>query len=138
LGSEFIVRLSGYGPAVAASSAGFVVVWGEGGANNDEAVVARRYDGSGAPLGSAFRVDDGAAPLTLGSRIATDTSGNFVVVWDAPPTIMARRYSGVSGAPLGQSFRVVTSGYHQVPDVATTGPGSFTVAWRGKEDLASF
>ncbi|HKC25450.1 MAG TPA: dockerin type I domain-containing protein [Thermoanaerobaculia bacterium] len=138
LGSEFVVRVSGAGPAVAASSAGFVVTWAEGGALDNEAVFARRYDGSGAPLGSAFRVDDGAAPLNAYSRIATDTTGNFVVVWDAFPSIMAQRYSGVSGAPLGQSFRVVTSGYHQTPDVATTGPGSFTVAWRGIEDLSSF
>ena len=147
LGAEFRVntyttyrqsRLS-----VAADSAGgFVVVWDShlgdepsGFKNYD--IVGQRYAGSGVPLGPEFRINSYTTDYQLRPAVATDSTGNFVVVWessfqDGPgPLVFGQRYSA-AGAPVGTEFRINTSTTNADdynPDVASDADGNFVVTW---------
>jgi hypothetical protein len=141
LGGQFSAGNSGYsfGPAVALDSTGiFVVVWeslftdGSG-----RAVFGQRYAGSGAPLGSAFRVNTHTTGDQSVSAVAADSSGNFVVVWSSNAQdgsglgIFGQRYAS-SGAPLGSEFRVntYTTSNQGRPSVAADSSGNFVVVWQ--------
>jgi hypothetical protein len=64
------------------SSGNFVVVW-----TSDEqdgsswGAFGQRYDSTGAPLGPEFRVNTHTTNLQRFPAVASDSSGNFVVVW---------------------------------------------------------
>ena len=73
--------------------------------------------------------------------MATDTSGNFVVVWESQPYagngqdgsrsgVFGQRYDS-SGTPQGPEFQVnsYTIGYQATADVATDAAGNFVVVW---------
>jgi len=86
LGSEFQVNTTADGsqvhPSVAADSSGeFVVVWESYGATGRGEIFGQRLDGAGAPSGSEFAVSTYAADDLAEPSVATDASGNFVVVW---------------------------------------------------------
>ena len=70
-------------PSVAADTAGnFVVVWHSHSQDgNGYGVFGQRYDSSGAPLGLEFRVNTYTTNDQRGPSVASDTAGNFVVVW---------------------------------------------------------
>src|SRR5204862_2780719 len=112
-------------PAVFACTSGsFVVVWmSDGHDGRSWGVFGQRYANSGAPLGPEFRVNTQTAGIQDLPSIASDSSGNFVVVWQSQGgyqySVFGQRYAG-SGVPLGPEFRVSTyasaGGY--LPDVA--------------------
>lgn len=140
-------------PSVAANAAGdFVVVWGDNGCGGGSGrICARRFDGSGTPLGSEFEVDSGAY---IGGypKVAADTAGNFVVAWASYDSysfpVRARRFDS-AGAPLGAEFQVNTittncCGYsgvfetHDAIEVAAGPAGNFAVVWnRGASDVVA-
>jgi hypothetical protein len=137
MGPEFRVNTyttgGQFGASVAAdSSGGFVVVW-----TSQDGPIARifgqRYDSGGAPLGTEFRVDTSAGFHYL-PEVASDPSGNFVVVWNGSDGsysgVFAQRFAS-SGAPLGSEFRInsYTTLPQRVPSVAVAGNGDFVVAW---------
>jgi hypothetical protein len=69
--------------AVDASGA-FVVAWRASSQNGSGyGIFARRYDATGAPEGSDFQVNSYATGAQVRPGIATDASGNFVVVWSS-------------------------------------------------------
>jgi hypothetical protein len=120
-------------PSVASDSAGnFVVAWTQWDGGID--VFGQRYDSTGAPLGSEFRVNSYTPGYQSSPDIAADSSGNFVVVWHRfyfVGDIFGQRYAG-SGAPLGPEFQVTTSpGYQYNPSVASDASGNFVVVWQG-------
>jgi hypothetical protein len=131
--SEFSVG-GQYSPGVAALSGGrYVVAWTGSGAEGD-GVYARRYDATGAPIGSDFRVATTTATPT-GPVVSADTAGNFVVAWsgngDSGIDVFARRYTS-AGSPLAAAFRVnaTTNGAQQYPAMAVSPNGDFVVAWQ--------
>jgi hypothetical protein len=65
-------------------------------------------------------------------RIATDATGNFVVVWGG---IQAQRFDR-DGTALGAPFQVntYTTGIQEYPSVAMTPRGQFVVTWQGAND----
>ena len=140
LGAAFRVN-SGVGnyyqgdPSVAADAAGnVVVVWQTNDFYFSAGIVGQRYASSGAPLGPEFRVNT-QTTLDQGSqRVAMDSGGNFVVVWQSRSGsnygIFARRYAS-TGAPLGGEFRVntYTTADQKKPWVAVDGSGNFFVVW---------
>src|SRR5207244_2177560 len=78
-----------------------------------------------------YTTDDQVLPA-----VATDPSGNFVVVWEGllgvgDPDIFAQRYAR-SGTPLGTEFRVNTyaAAFQQTPSIAADSSGNFVVVWR--------
>jgi hypothetical protein len=88
LGTEF--RVNTYttnnqtNPRVATDAAGnFVVAWVNYLGGYYTAILGQRYASSGIPLGSEFRVNQIPANYQFRPAVAADTTGNFVVAWEA-------------------------------------------------------
>jgi hypothetical protein len=140
-GGEFRVNTFTAGaqeyPSVAMDDDGdFVVAWqSEGQDGSQEGIYARRYDASGAAVGSEFGVNTTTAWSQELPSVAMDADGDFVVAWvsamqDGTLDVYVRRYE-VSGAPKGGEFRVNESiaGEQGYPSVAMDRAGNFAVAW---------
>jgi hypothetical protein len=142
LGPEFRVNThmagSQYQPAVASDSSGnFVVVWADGFQDGSiNGVFGQRYESSGAPLGPEFRVNTYTTLPQYFPAVASDSSGNFVVVWHSinqdgsSRGVFGQRYTS-TGAPLGPEFRVntYTTSDQAFPAVASDSSGNFVVVW---------
>jgi hypothetical protein len=152
-GSEFRVNsytaFSQYGAAAATGISGnFVIVWSSMLQDGSGAgVFGQRYAGSGVPIGPEFRVNSYTFGYQYHPAVASDFSGNFVVVWQdgtvggggAPfRGIFGQRYDS-SGAPVGPEFQVQgdTAGFQGFPAVAADAAGDFVVVWYGYGDGSS-
>jgi len=126
-------------PSVATDSAGnFVVAWTSGYQDGDlDGVYGQRYSSSGAPLGPEFRVNTYVTSIQRFPSVASDSAGNFVVVWwsyeqdGSDFGVFGQRYAA-TGAPLGPEFRVntQTTDSQAVSAVASDPAGNFVVVWR--------
>ena len=147
LGPEF--RINTYttanqghaGPSVAVDPSGnYVVTWSSYGQDGDGfGVFAQRYSSAGVPLGLEFRVNTSTSSHQALSSVATDASGNFVVVWmtSFPENVWGQRYAS-SGIPLGTEFPVNTSGLGAFgPVVASDAAGDFVVVWQRSDNPTS-
>ena len=107
LGGEFRVNtttLNTQGaPSIAASASGdFVVVWeGFGQDGSDGAIVGRRFHSAGSPAGSEFLVNTFTTGWQQDPSVASDGSGDFVVVWSSMDQDGST--SGVFGQRLANS-----------------------------------
>jgi hypothetical protein len=142
LGSNFKVNddvgtTHQYSPAVAMDNSGnFVVTWQDL-RNGNYDILAQRYDLSGIPLGSNFKVNDDLDTLyQYGPVIAMDSSGNFVITWydyrNGNYDIYAQRYD-FSGTSLGSNLKVnddAETALQVLPAIAMDGSGKFVIAWR--------
>jgi hypothetical protein len=142
MGPEFRVNtyttIDQYDARVAADSSGnFVVVWtSEKYGDSSRAVMAQRFSASGDPLGSEFRVNTFANTGQYTPDVASDASGNFLVVWtslfqEGPDEgVFGQRYAS-SGAPLGLEFHVnsYTTGFQGGPSTGVDSAGNFIVIW---------
>ena len=144
IGDEFQVNTyttfnQGY-PSIASDSSGnFVVVWhGDGQGDVGYGVFGQRYDSSGNPLGGEFRVNTHRINSQRSPSVASDATGNFVVVWQSYPQdgsgygIFGQRYDS-SGTALGGEFQVntYTANSQRYPSVASDASGNFVVVWHG-------
>ena len=120
------------------SAGDFAVAWtsyGEDGSMSG--IYAQRYNPSGNPLGSEFRVNVTTADNQFRPAIAMDAAGDFVIAWDsygqdgAGFGVYARRYDA-GGVAQGGEFRVnATTARDQIaPAVAMDAAGDFTIAWQ--------
>jgi hypothetical protein len=148
VGSEFQVNtyttgnqetISASRHVVAADASGnFVVVWyGSGPGDPSFGIFGQRYDSAGSALGGEFRVNSYTTSVQALPSVASDASGNFVVVWQSGfRGISAQRYDS-GGAAVGGEFRVDSypTGTKQAPAVASDASGNFVVAWtdRGQD-----
>ena len=93
LGGEFRVNTyttgSQHESSVASDAAGnFVVVWqdgivfGDGQDGSSYGIFGQRYDNSGNRLGTEFQVNTHTTGTQLRPSVASDATGNFVVVWE--------------------------------------------------------
>ena len=85
-GDEFQVHVHTAGfqglPAVAADASGFVVAWASEVPDDGlSAIVARRFDGSGAAEGGEFRVNTFTPGFQLFPSVASADRGDFVIAW---------------------------------------------------------
>jgi len=142
LGSEFQVNsytgVDQAFPAVAFDANGaFVVAWASATQDGSlEGIFAQRYASAGFPLGAEFRVNTYTPGAQSYPAVASDSAGNFVVVWSSDQQdgsglgIFAQRYS-FTGAPLGGEFRVnsYTTSQQRFPSVASNA-FNFVVAWQ--------
>ena len=126
-------------PAVAASVDGsFVVVWRSYGQDGPliDGIFGQRYASTGVPQGPEFRVNTYTTSYQYRPRVASDFTGNFVVLWSSRTQdgsgygVFGQRYGG-SGPPLGPEFRVntTTPGDQILSDLAADSAGNFVVAW---------
>jgi len=102
-------------PSVASDAGGnFVAVWSSAGQDGSTwGVFGQRYASTGVPLGPEFRVNTYTPNDQTGPSVASDPSGNFLVVWKSDlqdgssDGVFAQRY-GSTGEPRGPEFRVNT------------------------------
>ena len=92
-------------PAVAMDADGdFVITWSALDDPSDLGIFGARFDSSGVPAGSTFRVNTYRTGRQEYPRIGTDAAGNFVVAWFSHQNgigVFARRYAGgLSAAAL--------------------------------------
>ena len=113
-------------------------------------IFGQRFASFGDSLGPEFRVNtftfshQGGSLDGGGVAIASDSSGNFVVVWQSYTQdgeslgIFGQRFAS-SGGPLGPEFRVntYTTGPQTYPSVASDASGNFVVAWN-MDDVSSY
>ena len=109
------------------ASGRYVIVWSE----DASAVWAQRWNPDGTPIGGKFQIStssSGYAP-----RVASDPSGNFVVIWTANSDVMARRFDS-NGAALGDEFVVSQyTPYSQSGQAVSMSAAGFVVTWRGAD-----
>src|SRR5439155_669951 len=128
--------------AVAADGAGnFVVVWasaGQEGSSYNFGIFGQRYSSSGAPQGPEFQVNTYTTSSQGYPAVATDSTGNFTVVWHSYQEgagngfgIFGQRFSS-GGVPQGPEFRVNTQAYNTqaFPAVAADSASNFVVVWQ--------
>jgi nitrate reductase NapAB chaperone NapD len=126
-------------PAVASDANGnFVVVWQS---RRGFDVFGQRFNASGVPQGSEFRVNSHTASYQRDPAVASDANGNFVVVWQSSYQdgsgygVFGQRFNA-GGLPLGSEFQVnsyTTSG-QRLAAVASDANGNFVVVWTGYGD----
>ena len=143
-GSEFAVNsyaqgVAGYAPVASDALGNFVAVWAGSSPDDAYGVFGQRFDAAGGPLGLEFRVNTYTTDSQRRPSVASDPSGNFVVVWESVLQygVFAQRFAA-SGVPLGPEFRVNTGGpgFQGFPSVAVGGSGNFVVVWQ-RQDGAS-
>ncbi len=149
-GSEFKVNsyttyTQGLAAVVSDATGNFVVVWHDYGQDGSlGGIFGQRFDASGAPQGGEFQVNSYTTSSQSGASVASDGSGNFVVVWtsfveDGSGTgIFAQRFNA-SGVRQGGEFRVnsFTLDYQSFGRVAASPDGDFVVAWTSEGQDAS-
>jgi Dockerin type I domain len=127
-------------PAVAMDDAGdFVVVWQSSGQDGSSlGIFGQVYDPSGARVGAEFPVNTYVTGSQQLPKVASDSAGNFVVVWQSVSTqdgsstgVFARRYTAAGNA-FGAEFRVntYTTSAQQAPNVTSLADGGFVVLWQ--------
>ncbi|MDL1983033.1 MAG: DUF4347 domain-containing protein, partial [Deltaproteobacteria bacterium] len=139
-GTEFLVNTTVSGeqshPTVAMDANGNIMfAWtGKGGGTNYGSV-ARLYDSAGVALTGEFMVADEQTD-SGGFDIASDTSGNFVVVWSNTGRdgdskgVGAQRFNS-AGVAQGAAIDVntTTTSAQTSPSIAMDSAGNFVVAW---------
>jgi len=125
-------------PKVAADGSGnFVVVWWSSDQDGSSyGVFGQRFNSTGSPVGSEFRVNSYTTSSQVAPAVATEGAGNFVVVWTSRyqdgqgDGVFGQRFDS-AGNPVGSEFQVnsFTTGRQGSPAVAVDGSGNFVVAW---------
>jgi hypothetical protein len=148
IGGEFKINTTSVGgrvstgPSVALDSSGnFVVAW-TGWRDDEENIIARRYNASGSPITGEFIVNTQTHSAYINSHIgptvAMNASGAFVIVWQAWHgdvsghgnwCVYGRAYNS-NGVPQADEFMITQLPHGYVPDVAMDESGDFVVAWR--------
>jgi len=141
-GSEFRINSHTPGvqtnPAVASDADGnFVVVWQSIQDGSGNGVFGQRFDSAGHPQGAEFRVNSYTTNAQEYPFVASDTAGNFVVVWDSAGQdgssfgIFGQRFDS-AGVAQGGEFRVnsETTFAQTEPSVAADASGNFLVVWQ--------
>ena len=123
-------------PAIAVYGSGnFIITWQDA-RNGSYDIYVQRYDSSGTPLGSNFKVNDDSGPSVQDHpAIAVDGSANFIITWcdkrNGNQDIYAQRYDS-SATALGVNFKVnddPTATYQRNPAVAADSAGNFIITW---------
>ena len=129
-------------PAVAMDGAGnFVVVWSGNGVGDGDGVFVQRFNATGVPQGTEFRVN-GAVSVGFNQSdpdVAMETNGDFAVVWQSNETssieIWLQRYQA-NGMAIGGPSLVSVSGDSENDynaSIAMDDDGDFVVAWEGDD-----
>lgn len=110
----------------------FVVVWNakEPYTGLNDAIFGRRFDAADAPIGEEFRVNSATPSPPTGPVVATDSKGNFIVVWLASG-IFGQRFAA-DGSRIGGEIPVSSynAGSPGLPSVAAGDFGDFVVSWQ--------
>lgn len=117
------------GVSVAATTAGWVVVWQSG-----TGIKLRVVNADGTPQGSEQAVNDGGS-VSERPRVASLPDGRFAVVWSAAGDVFVQRYDAkgakLAGDQASSVNDVVKDGDQTTPSIGSTSAagGSYVVAW---------
>lgn len=139
-GSEFLINQTTAGnqqfsSIAMADDGSFVVVWqSDQTAQGD--IYARRFSANGTALSNEFRVNTTTSGNQQLPSVATDSAGNFVVVWESRSgnyDIKGQRYSS-AGVAQGGEFTVntTTANDQTLGSVSMNSAGQFVVVWSSK------
>ena len=132
------------GPAIAFDRAGnFVISWHDSRVSSAGDIYAQRFDATGHPQGTNFRVDEAPSGYQMWSAVALDSAGNFVICWwdwrDSPNTDIYARMFDPTGNPVGSEFTVNDDAglaEQEKPSVAMDPQGDrFVIVWTDSRDL---
>lgn len=136
--SEFDINQSGSGSghSLAVSNTGdFTVVWSRPLSGYD--ICARQYNANGTPKGNEVVLFHTDMNNGLGSNIATNGSGDYVLTWYYMPSggtlgVYAQRYDA-DMIPVGSQFMVNTTkaSVRPTPDIAMNSKGEFVIVRYG-------
>ncbi len=123
----------------AGDAGGFFVVWENGTAVGQGAILGRRLDGRGLPLGEEIAVSQEGHGARSNPRVARDGAGTLWVAWQdhradtVDPDVWARRLDA-AGRPLGPEFLVNTGaaerlGFQAGPLPVAHANGHVSVIW---------
>lgn len=143
IGTEFTVASSVTAPVEPSidvlASGGLIAVWSTAGTadGSEKGVFGRRFDSSGAALGSEFQINVRTLNDQGNPVVKAMSSGGFYVWWnseqfaDANYEVMGRQFDS-SGNPVGAEFQVntYTTNVQGVPDAFRIDDARFVVAWR--------
>ncbi len=143
LGTEFQISSHTTGgqlfPTVTVhADSAFVAAWRSDTQDGDSTgVYARRYDSTGAALGTEFQVNSYTTSVQYHQAIASHGDGAFVVVWESESQdgdlagVFGQRYDS-AGQAVGTEFQVntCTTSYQYFPMVAASPNGTFVVVWQ--------
>ncbi|NOT16045.1 MAG: hypothetical protein HOP21_10860 [Methylotenera sp.] len=124
-------------PSIAAlADGGFVVSWDSYAQDGDSnGIYAQRFDATGNPLGSEFRVNTYTIAHQYQPSIAALTDGGFVVSWTSLQDgsvygVYAQRYDA-AGVAQGAEFQVNTyiSDWQYKSTIAGLADGGFVISW---------
>jgi Ca2+-binding RTX toxin-like protein len=115
---------------------GFVATWEEqdlGGTRSE--IMAQRFDGNGAKLGTEFQVNTVTASYQLGSRVSGLAGGGFVITWVSQDPaldneVRAQVYNA-AGAAIGGELNVntATAVRQDAPRIVALEAGGFVILW---------
>ena len=117
-----------------------VVVWMSDQASGDPdfSIRGQRFAPDGSPVSEEFQINTYTTSGQYRPAVASDSAGNFVVVWNsysAPgdlflDSIQGQRFAS-DGSPMGEQFQVntTTPGYQTSPALAFDAEGDFVVVW---------
>lgn len=117
----------------------FVVAW-EDWRRNNGAIYAQVLDTAARPLGDNFWVNSSGTWQAYGASISSDSSSNFVLVWEDARTgwdVWCQRYNS-RAEPLGGNFRVnsVNNRTYNLPtpQIAMSAAGRQAIVWSDFRD----
>ena len=134
-----LVSASPRRPEAAMNAAGdFVVVWDDGDYDS-RGLNGRRWSAAGTPASGVFPISGAPGVLNFGASVASDSSGNFLVVWNqilvdtlggTDANAIRGRFFGADGVG-GSDFPVneITAGDQFSPGVSLRDDGSFVVSF---------
>ncbi len=138
-GTEFVVNnessVCRYPDVAMLTTGKFMVVWLRESSSNS--IWARSFESNGSAPFLATKVNDIEFTSLTRPAIATDSMGNYVIVWDGhyynylEDDIFIKRYHR-TGAPIRPQFCVNTykTGAQTDPSVAMNSDGEFVVVWQ--------
>jgi hypothetical protein len=133
-------------------SGDFVITWfGDGNGDGSGGIFAQRFNSSGIPQGTEFRVNTYTSNLQSYPSIAMDDTGDFVVTWTSGVFsgesqdgssygIFAQRYDS-TGSSSGTEFQVntYTTSFQFDSSTAMDSNGNFVITWTSPEqDLSGY
>jgi hypothetical protein len=126
--------------AVHKTTGDFVITWTDANDGYGAGVLAQRFDSTGARQGLQFPVNTHTTSTQHRSSVASESNGDFVVVWqsfrqdsagDPHYGVFARRFTS-DGTALATEFMVntYTVNDQEYPRVASDADGDFLVVWQ--------
>ncbi len=133
-------------PSVAMDETGnFVVAWQSFEQDGDsDGIYGQRYDNTGNPAGTEFRINTYEWDIQRTPSIAADGSGNFTVAWQSKGQegqhfgVFGRQYDN-AGMPLDLEFQVntYTTDNQWNASIAMDAAGNFVIVWQSFEQDGS-